>query len=106
LFAGADGVPGGRPEVAVPGRMIGELQGVWCDVGDREVGDRIAIGLEEQKNMFALGDPGSVETHAHAPTERFDIQEPLRQRFGNEESTDCARRKRTLLPGQSHCCLR
>jgi hypothetical protein len=71
----------------VPGAMLAELQGAWSDVGLGEAGYRIAVGLKEEKDALAVRDPASAETHAHASTQRFGIQEPARQRFGNEEPT-------------------
>src|ERR1700742_3296434 len=82
--------------------MLGELQDTWNDVGLRKVGHRIAVGLEEHKDVLAIGDPGSPESHAHPSAQPFDIQEPLRQRFGNEKPTNCSGREWTLLPGQPH----
>ena len=89
LLARPDGVPGREPEVGVPGGMLGALQGVWRDVGLREVGHRIAAGFEEQENVLAIGDPGSAEPHAHAPAQRLGVQQSLGQRFGHEEPADC-----------------
>jgi hypothetical protein len=54
----------------------------------REIGHRIAVGLDEEKDALAIGDPNSAESHAHASTERFGIQEPLRKWFGNQKMTD------------------
>jgi len=33
--------------------------------------------LEEQKDVLAIGDPVSPETHAHPPTQRLNVQQPL-----------------------------
>ncbi len=33
--------------------------------------------LEEQEGVLAVGDPVSSETHAHPPTQRLNVQEPL-----------------------------
>src|SRR5436190_23154247 len=82
--------------------MVGVFQGGWRDVGLREVGYRIAARLEEQDDVLAIGDPGSAETHAHAPAQRLGVQQSLGQRFCHEKPADCSRCERTLLPRQSH----
>jgi hypothetical protein len=41
------------------------------------------VRLEEQNDVFAIGDPGSAETHTHASAEWLGIQEPFRQWFRN-----------------------
>ena len=73
------------------GGMVGAFQGVWRDVGLREVGHRIAARFEEQEDVLAIGDPGSAEAHAHAPAQRLGVQQSLGQRFGHEEPADCSR---------------
>jgi hypothetical protein len=78
--------------------MLGELYGTWSNVGLREISHRISIGLEEEKDPLAIRDPSSAEAHAHASTQWFSIQEPLRKWFGNQEMADRRRRKRALLP--------
>src|SRR5262249_55714786 len=102
LLASPDCVPAREPEIGVPGGMFSALQGVWRDVGLGKVRHRIAAGFKEQQDVLAIGDPASAEAHAHAPTQRLSVQQSLGQRFGHEESADCSRRERTLLPGQSH----
>src|ERR1700733_11514486 len=87
-FTRANVIPGRRPEVAVPVGMLAEMQGAGKNVGLWEVGNRIAIRLEQHKDLLAIGDPRSAETHAHASANWFGIQEPLWQWFGNEESAD------------------
>jgi hypothetical protein len=57
----------------VPGRVLGELQDVWKDVGFREVGHRISAWFEEQQNVLAIGDPVATEANAHAPTRRLNV---------------------------------
>ena len=84
------------------GRVLGELQDVRSNVSLREIGDRIAVGLKKHKNVLAVRDPGPAEADAHAPAQRFKVQEPFGQRFGGEKPTRSSGRKRTLLPRQSH----
>ena len=105
LLACADAVPGREPEIGVLGSMVGAFQGVWGNVGLREVGYWIAARFEEQDDVLAIGNPDTSEPHAHAPAQRLDVQQPLGQRFGHEEPADCSRRERTLLPRQSHRTL-
>src|SRR6202012_1856340 len=93
------------PEIEVLGGMFDAFQGVWRNVALGEVGYRIAPRFEKYEDALTIGDPDSPEAHAHAPAQRLDVQQSLGQRFGHEESADCSRRERTLLPGQSHCCL-
>ena len=62
----------------------------------------LAVGLKDQKDMLAIGDPASPEAHAHAPAQPLDVQQSLGQRFGYEKPPDCSRCEWTLLPGQSH----
>ena len=71
--------------------MLGAFQDVSRNVRLREVGYRIAARLEEQQDVLAIGNPDSSEAHAHAPTQRLDIQQFLGQRFGHEEPADCSR---------------
>src|SRR5271166_3911874 len=58
-------------------RIRGALESVWRNVGLREIGHRIMARLEEQKDVLAIGDPVSPETHAHPPTQRLNVQQPL-----------------------------
>jgi hypothetical protein len=62
-----------------------------CGVGLREIRDRIAARFEEQDDLLTVGDPGSAEPHAHLSAQRLDVQQPLRQRFGQKESADRSR---------------
>src|SRR5215467_11897093 len=71
LLACSDDVPGGESEVGVPRGVVGGIEGVWRDIGLRKVGYRIAAGLEEQDYVFAIGDPGPAEAHAHAAPQRL-----------------------------------
>src|SRR3984957_799744 len=105
LLARPDAVPGREPEIGVLGGMLDAFQDVRRNVGFREVGYRIAARFKEQNNVLAIGDPDSPEAHAHAPTQRLDVQQSLGQRFWYEKPADCSRRERTLLPGQTHCFL-
>ena len=91
LLVRPDAVPGREPEIGVLGGMLGAFQGVWRNVGLREVGYRIAARFEEQEDMLAIGDPNSPEAHAHAPAQRLDVQQSFGQRFGHEKPADCSR---------------
>jgi hypothetical protein len=91
VLARPDGKPGREPEVGVLGGMVGAIQGVWRDVGLREIGYRIAARFEQQEDVLAIGDPDSAEAHPHAPAQRLDVQQSLGQRFGYEEPADCCR---------------
>jgi hypothetical protein len=53
--------------------MVAAFQGVWRDVGHRKISHRIVTGFEEQKNVFALGDPGSAEAYTHASAQRLNV---------------------------------
>nr|WP_251106284.1 hypothetical protein [Alloacidobacterium dinghuense] len=48
--------------------MLGQLDGTWNNIGLWEIGHRIAVGLEEHKDLLAIGNPSSGETDAHAAT--------------------------------------
>lgn len=78
--------------------MFGKLENVGRDIRLWEVCHRIAVGLEENQNIFAVGDPFFSETHTHSPAQWFYIQKSLRQRFRNEKAADRLGRERTLLP--------
>src|SRR5262249_9107499 len=105
VLAGPHRVPSRRTEVLVAGHVIRTLQCARSDVGFREVGDGVTTRLEEGDGGLAVGDPGSAGPHPPAPAQPLGIEEPLRQRIGHQESTDCPRREWTLLPRQSHACL-
>jgi len=62
VLAGLDGVPGGRPEVGVPGGVPRGLERTVGDGGEREVGDRIAAGFVQQHDVLAVGDPACRRT--------------------------------------------
>src|SRR5262249_54232325 len=68
----------------------------------REISYRIATRLEQQEDLLTIGDPSIAEAHAHPPTQRLDIQQPLWERPRHEEPTDRSCREWTFLPGQSH----
>src|SRR5262249_16993580 len=91
VLARPDRIPGREPEVGVPGGMVGAFQRVQRDLGLREIRDRVAARFEEQEDLLAIGDPGSPEAHAHAPTQRLDVQQSLGQRFGHEKPADRSR---------------
>jgi hypothetical protein len=78
------------------------FQGFRRDVSLWEVGYRIPAWFEEQEDVFTIGDPSSAETYAHPPSQRLDVQKPLRQGLGYQEAADCSWGERTLLPGQPH----
>src|SRR5215510_4948589 len=90
VLACANGVPRREPEVGMMRCMATALKSVGRDVALREIGHRIASWLEEHKGMLAIGNPASAETHAHPPTQRLDIQQSFRQRFGHEEPANCS----------------
>jgi hypothetical protein len=73
-----DGVPRRKPEIGMPGGVLAALQDFWTDVGFREVRHRIPAWLEEQQDVLAVSDPSAAEAHAHAPSQRLDVQKPLR----------------------------
>jgi hypothetical protein len=98
LLARPDAVPGGKPEIRVPGGVLVAFQRFWRDIGLRKVGHGIAARFEEQEHVFTVGDPRSTEAHAHAPPQRLGVQKSLGQRFGHQEPADCSGRERTLLP--------
>src|SRR5215469_16336217 len=83
--------------------MFHGFQGTWRDVARGEVGDRIVAGFKEQHDTLALGNPSSAEAYPHAPAQRLGVEQSLWHLFWHEEPTDCTRRERTLLPGESHC---
>lgn len=73
LIACANGIPGRKPEIRMTGSVFGALKGVGRNVGLWKVGHRIVARFEEQKNVFAIGDPGSAEAYSHAQAQRFDV---------------------------------
>src|SRR5262249_46573526 len=86
-----NGVPGREPEVGMLRSVLSTLQGVGTDVALGEIGHGIAAWLEEHDGVLTIGNPGSAEADAHAPTQRLDVQQSLRQRFGHEEPADWSR---------------
>src|SRR5262245_37400629 len=88
VLACLDGIPGCEPKIGMVARMFGPLENVWRYVSLREVGHRIAAGLEEQEDILAIGDPGPPETHAHPPTQRLNVQQALGYRIGHEKPAD------------------
>lgn len=59
MLPGADRVPGRPSEVVVAGGVLARLKRARGDAVLREVGNRIAVELVEQKDVLAVGDPGS-----------------------------------------------
>src|SRR5262249_50094820 len=105
LFTGLDAVPGRQPEIGVLCGVLGVFQHIRRDIALRKVRDRIAARFEQQPDLLAFGDPAPTEAYPQAPAQSLDIEQSLRQRLGHEKAADGSRRKRTLLPGQSHCTL-
>ncbi len=60
---GPDDEPRGGPEVAVPGVVAHHLERAGREIGEGEVGHRIAAGLVEQHDVLAVGDPLPAEPH-------------------------------------------
>jgi hypothetical protein len=54
---------------AVPG----QLQRFGRDIGLREVSYRVAVWLEEENDVLAIGNPSSPEAHAHASTQGLGV---------------------------------
>jgi hypothetical protein len=72
-LAPAHCIPACRPEIAVPSGVLNELQDIRTYVRFRKISHRISLGFEKHNDVFAIGDPRSAETHAHASTQRFCV---------------------------------
>jgi hypothetical protein len=105
LLASADGEPGRRPEIIVPGGVIASFQYTVGDVTEREVGHRVAARLVQQHHVLAVGDTVTALPDAHPPAQRFGKQQPLRQRLRDEKLADRSWCERSLLPRQPHGSL-
>jgi hypothetical protein len=97
-LAGPDREPGGRAEVLVPGRVLGGLEHAVGDVAEREVGHRVATGLVQQHDVFAIGDPRVREPDPHAPAQRLGVEQSFGKRVRDQEPADRSRCERSLLP--------
>ena len=82
--AAGDLEPRGFAELRVLGAVIGRLQRAFGEVGDREVRDRVAPGLEQQDGVVALHDGPAAELGAHAAPQRLGVEHPFRH-AGYEE---------------------
>ena len=100
--AGLDGIPGRGSEVGMIRRPVSGGEDVLRDVAFGEVGDGIAARLVQEDDVIALGDPGAAEPHPHPPAQRLGVQQPRRERLGDEEGADRSRGQRSLLPRESH----
>jgi hypothetical protein len=58
----------------MPGGVLVEFQDFRGDVSVSEIGYGIPTWFEEQEDVLAIGDPGSAESYAHAPSQRLDVQ--------------------------------
>ena len=74
----------------MPGGVLAGLQHALGDVGEREVGHRVAPGLVQQHDVFTVGDPGTAEPDPHATAQRFGEQQPVGERIGDQEPADRA----------------
>jgi hypothetical protein len=95
--AAVHGEPARGAEVLVAGDAVGRFEHVGADVGQREVGDGVAAGLEEQRDPFAGRDPPAAELDAHPPAQRLGVGE---SRWGRsrEEAAGRVAAQRALLP--------
>ena len=55
---------------------VGRLQRARLHVGQREVRDRVAVGLEHRDGVVAGDDPPSSQLDAHAPAQRLGVRKP------------------------------
>jgi len=99
VLAGADGVPGGKAEVTVPGGVLAGLQHAIGDIRDREVGHRVTARLVQQHDVFAVGDPCPTEPDPHATAQWLGEQQPFRETVGDQEPANRSFGKWSLLPG-------
>src|SRR6185437_1867323 len=60
-------VPGCEAKITMPGGVLDAFQSAWSDIALWKVGHRIMAGFEQQKHMFAIGDPLAAEAHPHPP---------------------------------------
>jgi hypothetical protein len=102
VLAGLDGVPGGRPEVGVPGGVPGGLESAVRDGGEREIGHRIAAWFVQQHHVLTVGDPAAAEPDPHAAAQWLGEQHPVGERTRDEEPADGSGCEWSLLPGQAH----
>jgi hypothetical protein len=54
-------------------QVLTALEGVWRNIGLREIVHWIVAGFEEQEDVFAIGDPSSARPYAHAPAQRLGV---------------------------------
>ena len=64
--------------------MLGAVQVFEENVRRSKVDHWIVHRLEPQESPLAIGNPVSTETHSHSATQRFNIKQSFRQRFGHE----------------------
>jgi hypothetical protein len=67
-------------QVWVRALVVGRLQHALVDVADREVGNGVAGGLEEDHRLVASGDDAAAELDAHPPAERLQVEHALGHR--------------------------
>src|SRR5215510_14936325 len=90
VLADANDIPRSRSEVGMLRYVFSTFQNARSQITLWEIGHGIAARLEQHESVFAVGNPGSTEPHAHAPAQWLDVQQSFRQRFGHEEPTDCS----------------
>jgi hypothetical protein len=83
--------------VAVLAAVIGRPKRAVGEVGEREVRDRVAPGLEEQDGVVALHHDATAELGAQPAPERLCVQHPLRHGRNQELPVGVAA-QRPLLP--------
>ena len=77
--------------------MVARLQRAVGEVGEREVGDRVAAGLEQQHGVVALDDRAAAELGAQPAPQRLGVEHALRHP-GHEELAVGVAAQRPLLP--------
>src|SRR5262245_8225451 len=90
VLAGANGVPGRKPEIGMLRCVFSALQTLGRDVALWEIRHGITARLEEHDGALTVGNPVSAEPHPHAPAQRLDVQQSFGQGFGHEEPAYCS----------------
>jgi hypothetical protein len=62
----------------VLGDAFGAFDRIRTHVCNGEERDRVVTGLVQEHHVFAVGDPLTVELHAHPPPDRLSEQQPFR----------------------------
>ena len=77
---------------------VRRLQHPGVDVGEREVGNRVASRLEEENRAVTSRDRVAAEQDTHPAAERLDEEHPLGHRGSGYERSVGVAPQRPLLP--------